>query len=192
MSLVGVFWLDLFDRTYYPTSGVSLFARSEISESDFGSDATFSRHYLDFRSALPIHRRLSVQTQLILGTTDGDNLPAHYNFILGGLNTAVLFLEREMTRIAAVGLKSQELVGRHIQFLQAGLQYELSTNLFMLLRANAGNTFEDWEFDFSSDRFESGVGLTLGLATPIGPVELSAMHGSRHNFVSHLNIGMKF
>ena len=193
VAIVGVFSLDLLDRTYFPTSGLSIFSRHEIADRNFGSDATFSRNFADVKLALPLNRRLALHGEVVLGTSNGDGLPAHYPFILGGLDTPALLLERELTRISFVGLESQELFGKHLQSFHLALQYEFANNAFLVARANAGNVFDEWDFDiFENDRYESGIGLTLGLITPFGPFEISAMHGSRHDFITHLNVGLKF
>ncbi|MCH7897756.1 MAG: hypothetical protein IIC62_00255 [Proteobacteria bacterium] len=98
-----------------------------------------------------------------------------------------------MTRTSFVGLESQELFGKHLQSFHLALQYEFASKAFLVARANAGNVFDEWDFDiFANDRYESGIGLTLGLITPFGPLEVSAMHGSRHDFITHLNVGFKF
>lgn len=193
VALVGVFSLDLLDRTYFPTSGLSIFSRHEIADRDFGSDATFSRNFADIKVALPLNRRLALHAEMVLGTSNGDGLPAHYPFILGGLDTPALLLEREATRISFVGLESQELFGKHLQSFHLALQYEFASKAFLVVRANAGNVFDEWDFDiFESDRYESGIGLTLGLMLPFGPFEISVMRGSRHDFITHLNVGFKF
>ncbi len=172
---------------------MALYSRHELADRNFGSDATFRRHYADLKLALPLHRKLSLQTEVVLGSTDGNGLPAHYMFILGGMDTPVMLLERERTRVSFVGLKSQELFGEHLQSFHIGLQYEFANNAYLVARANAGNTFDDWEWDFfEGDRYESGVGLTLGLDSLFGPFELTAMHGSKHDFSTYLNVGMKF
>lgn len=193
IAFVATFWLDQLDRTYFPRSGFFLFTRHELADRNFGSNATFGRHYADFRLALPLHRKLTLQTEVVLGKTDGDGLPAHYLFILGGMDTPVLLLEREMTRVSFVGLKSQELFGPNLQSFQIAFQYEFANKAFLVARVNAGNTFKDWDFDvFENDRYETGVGLTLGVDTLFGPFELTASHSSLHDFITHLNIGLKF
>jgi NTE family protein len=185
-------WLDTYDRAYFPRRGVSLHVKSELSNNSVFSDVTFSRHYFNFKSAVPIQQRLTLLFDFLLGTSTGAELPAHYQFILGGLNIPVLFLDKDMTRISFLGLKPQELSGPHAQFFQIGWQYELFPRIFLQMRANAGNRFDDFAFDFSSDRFLYGLGVTLGAATAFGPVEFTIMGGSRHDILTHLNLGYKF
>lgn len=98
-----------------------------------------------------------------------------------------------MTRVSFVGLKSQELFGPNLQSFQIAFQYEFADKAFLVARVNAGNTFNDWDFDvFENDRYETGLGLTLGVDTLFGPFELTASHSSLHDFITHLNIGLKF
>ncbi len=185
-------WLDTYDRAYFPRRGVSLFIKTELSNTSLFSDAAFSRHYFNLKSAAPLHRRVSLLFECLFGTSTGAELPAHYQFILGGINTPALFLDKDMTRISFLGLKPQELSGPHAQFFQIGLQYELLPRIFLQFRANAGNRFDDFTLDFSSDRFLYGLGVTLGAATAFGPVEFTIMGGSRHDVLTHLNLGYKF
>ena len=193
VTLVGLFSIDQLDRTYFPRSGFAVFMRNEISARDFDSDATFSRNFADVKLALPLNQSLTLHGGMVLGTSQGDELPVHYAFILGGLDTPALLLERQATRISFVGLESQELLGRHLQSFHLALQYEFASKAFLIARANVGNVFDEWDFDiFESDRYESGIGLTLGQMTQFGPLEVTAMHGSRHDFIAHFNVGFKF
>lgn len=185
-------WLDTQDRANFPSRGASVVFRNEATHKNLLSDLTFSRHYFDFKLALPLNRRLSLLSELLLAAAYGDSLPAHYQFILGGLNTPVLHLEKDLSRVSFVGLKPQELLGEHVQFFQMGLQYELLSRIFLQLRVNAGNRFDSQRLDFSSERFLYGVGLTVGAATPVGPVEFTIMSGSRHGLLTFLNMGYQF
>ncbi len=191
-SLVGVLGLDSRDRTYFPTRGVAFYSRHEYSEGALGSEGTFSRHYLDLKIYAPVGRRVTLIGEVAGGTTTGGALPVHGQFILGGVDTPALLLERESTPISFLGLRHQQLYGEHFQFAQVGAQVGIGPKAVFLLRANAGNTFGEWEFDFSRDRFETGAGVTLGLLTPLGPIELTGSYGSADDFLGYLNIGPKF
>lgn len=192
VSCFGVFWIDTMDRAVFPSRGVWFLARSDFTHEEFGSSQTFSRHLLDFRGVLPLSRRFSILTQLVAGTSTGEGLPLHQHFLLGGLRSPVLVWEKRMTRATFLGFKPQEFMGTHLQFLQIGLQHELLADLFVQLRFNLGNTFDRWRWDVDPERFKAGFGLTVGLSTPLGPVELTAMGSGRHEFLTHLNLGYTF
>jgi hypothetical protein len=76
-----------------------------------------------------------------------------------------------------MGLRYQELNGNFIQFAQLGFQTEFWPNIFLLLRANIGNAFEQWETDFSNNSYISGIGITGGTELPLGPLEFTIMTG---------------
>jgi NTE family protein len=79
-----------------------------------------------------------------------------------------------------------------VQALQLGLQYEVVPRRFLVLRWNAGNAFENWPQKFSPQRYLTGVGLTLGASTFLGPLEIGLMHSSHNRLLTHANIGYKF
>ena len=192
LILVGTGAFDTLDRSYFPRSGVSLFTRHEYSEGSLGSEGTFSRHFADLKFVIPLRHRVSLICETAAGTTTGDDVPTHFNFILGGVDTPALLFERKMTAISFYGLHRQQRVGTHLQFAQLGAQYEIGSQVVLQLMANAGNTFDEWELDFSEDRFETGAGITVGVYTPLGPIQLTGMYGSADQYLGYLNIGMKF
>ncbi len=192
ITLMHLIQVDTQDRAYFATRGIAFTVRNEFAHRNLGSRSTFSRHYFDVRTLVPLHRRASLMAEALLAATIGNRVPGHYRFVLGGLDTPVFFPEKRFTSVSFVGLKFQELIGDHAQFYQLGLQYRLASDLYLLLRANAGNVFQAFKIDFSADRFESGVGLTLGADTRFGPMELTVMRGSRHDYLTHLSIGYKF
>jgi NTE family protein len=192
LPLLFQLWIDTKDRAVFFGRGASLLFRNEFAHDNFLSDGTFSRHYFNFKIALPLRQRVSLLSEILLASAFGDSLPPHYQFILGGLNTTALFLEKDATRTSFVGLKPQEVLGEHVQFYQLGLQYEFLPRIFLQFRANAGNRFDSLRLDFSRGRFLYGVGATIGAATPVGPLEFTIMGGSRHRFLTHLSLGYKF
>lgn len=192
LSAFSLFWFDTQDRAYFPTRGLSFYMRNEIATTRFNSDVSFTRHLLRLRGFLPLHHHLTLSADLLAGFSTGAMPPIHYHLTLGGLDTAVELPQQAQSRVSFLGTKPQEFRGIHAQFVQIGVQYEFMQDTFLLLRANAGNTFADWRFDFSPSRFVSGIGATLGTRTLLGPIEFSIMGGSRHDFLTHLNIGFKF
>jgi outer membrane protein assembly factor BamA len=191
-ALVGALWWDSLNRTQFPTSGVSFYTRHEYSDRTWGSNTDFSRHFADLQAFAPLHGRVTLLGHLVAGTLTGDEPPVHYAFFLGGMDLPVLLLERRLSRVSFLGLNGRELAGRHIQFAQAGVQIEASHRMFFTLRANAGAAYDGETFDVQGQRYENGAGLTLGLRTPLGPLEITGAYGSREEFIGHLSFGMKF
>jgi len=192
LNLVGLLLLDSLNRSNFPTSGVYLAFQNDFTHSSLASDAEFTRHLLDFRAYVPLSERVTVHAQIALAYSTGDSLPLPAQFYLGGLDMSPLILSKRLLGSTFVGIKPQELRGEHVQFGQIGLQYEMIENIFLQWRLNAGNTFDDWQFDISPDRFEAGTGITIGALTPIGPIEASLMQSTFHDLLTNVNIGFKF
>ncbi|MCB0303825.1 MAG: patatin-like phospholipase family protein [Calditrichaeota bacterium] len=181
--------LDTYDKSVYPSSGYFLQISAEHSDRDLLNKRDFQRYYLDARALLPLHRQVSFLSQLFLGSSGGEGLPLHYQFALGGMDKPIAYPGKLSSFL---GLKAQERLGPHAQFLQLGFQYEFLKNKYAQLRWNAGNTFAEWQLDLKQNRFITGWGLTVGARTLLGPVEFTLMSGNRRVFLSHLNIGYKF
>ncbi len=177
--LYSMLQLDTIDRTVFPTAGHWLRLRTEYSHAKLGSQTAFWRTWLDWRGYLAVDDKLTVLGNLFIGAMRQTELPLHYNFFLGDTE---LF----------TGFHPQQLRGPAVQAIQVGFQYEWQFQRFIILRMNTGNTFARWPWNIHKQRYESGVGLTLGAATPIGPVEFTAMSSSLNRFLTYVSIGFKF
>ncbi|MCP4572900.1 MAG: hypothetical protein GY838_11155 [bacterium] len=192
VSLVALAWFDSQDRTYYPTSGLSFFTRHEYAAVGWNREFDFSRHYFDLKAFMPVAGRVSLLGHAVAGMSFGDAMPDHYRFLLGGVDIPALLLERRMTRVSFLGLHAQQINGRQAQFAQAGLQIEVGRRLFLIVRGNVGIAYEGTRFGLHDRGYLHGYGVTLGLLTPLGPVELTGAYGSNEELMGHLSVGMKF
>ena len=110
------------------------------------------------------------------------------------------------------GLKFMQISGKHIWTAALGFQIEPVTDFFIILRGNIARSKEKFSnlfrkknlvretiYGVETYRYENfrndliyGYGLTLGLNTIIGPIEISLMKGSESKqFLLHLNIGYR-
>lgn len=179
ISLYGRIWMDTFDRAVFPSEGQSVRISGVIADKRIASNVTFTQLHLDWQSVFPLHSRVSILSRFQLGATAGSKIPLTYKFIIGGTDS---FL----------GLKYQERCGNYLQAVQLGLQLEPWSKRFILLRWNIGNTSDRWKNLLIKNRAITGFGATAGVATPIGPVELTMMGGSWHQFMVYFNLGYKF
>jgi NTE family protein len=188
--LFGGLEIDTYNHTVFPTSGVFLQFQSEYANNDkLELKKSFWRHYLDFCAIIPVHRHVSLLQSLFIGTNSQNDIPFHYEFLLGGMDVPFVFLGKKNSFLA---LKAQELRGPHAQFVQLGVQVNLAGDRFIILRGNAGNTFEEWNFDITKNRYLAGGGITLGSNTFLGPVELTLMGGAHRKALMYFNLGYKF
>ena len=179
LSFFGLIWSDTFDRSVFPSKGHSVYLRSAIADERIASNVTFIHHNFDWQAAYPIIPKISLLSRLQIGASAGSRIPLNYRFLLGGVDT---FL----------GLKFQERNGKHLQAMQLGIQYEFMPKRYLLVRGNIGNTSNRWQNLFIHKRYVTGVGVTAGAATPIGPVEITAMGGSLRRLILYFNLGYKF
>jgi NTE family protein len=160
LKLMSVY--DNRDNLYFPTRGKILNLSIETTLFPTTNDASFSKLFLDFQSNYNIGRN-TFRPRLMFGFAD-KTLPQNEFFNLGGEN---LFY----------GMRENESRGR--QLLLGSLEYQYQTpfdilfDTYFSFRYDLGATWKTPEtIKFSSLRH--GVGLSLGLDTPIGPTCFSA------------------
>jgi NTE family protein len=155
---------DSFDHQAFPTRGSMLSLRSEYAM----GGKRFSQHVAQGAVAVPLAHHLTALGRAAVGTSSGaSRLPLHYGFMLGGSYPALIFPERQ---IGAVGLRPQQRVGPSVSRAGVGIQWEMSDNVFAILRTDVGYAGRALTLD--PDRYETGVGVALGTLTALGPFEL--------------------
>jgi NTE family protein len=118
----------------------------------------------------------------------GSEIPLHYRFFLGGVYTSPLFAE---TQISLAGLRPQERSGAAVARVSGAAQWQVRRAVFTTFRIDAGQAAE--RLDDALDDLDVGGALSVGVATPFGPVELSASGrtlGERPRL--ELNVGFVF
>jgi len=179
ISIFGRVWLDTYNRALFPNKGHSLRISSTIASKRIGSDANFTHYHLDWQGRYPLEKKWTFMTRVQMGTSISNELPISYTFFLGGADSFQ-------------GYKLRERLGKHMQALYVGLQYEFLARRFFQLHANIGNTTNVRKDLFDKSRFISGIGATVGVATPIGPLEFTLMGSEAHDVITYFNIGYKF
>src|SRR5690606_2912518 len=86
ISGFGRIWLDTFDRSWYPTRGISVQVHSSFTRSR-GKDDTHSRHLLMWSQRYKVAEPLSFFHDLTSGYSTGSNMPVFRQFYAGGLNS---------------------------------------------------------------------------------------------------------
>ena len=142
--------------------------RSEWAGRVIGGNASFAQYVFRVRGHAPLAPSFAAFGGVTVGATAGPDRPAHRAFYLGGSNEYYLFAERH---ISFLGLEPQELSGRHVQVVHAGIQYEAMDDVFLQFRWNGGTTLDRWSVNL--DRFVNGYGLVLGAQTVIGQVRFT-------------------
>jgi outer membrane translocation and assembly module TamA len=90
-------------------------------------------------------------------------------FFLGGTLPSPAFPE---TQPIFWGLKPNERSGRAVQVVRVSVQREILSDVYGIAGVNVGSALDRWRIR-SSD-YIAGWGASLGMVTPIGPIELTA------------------
>lgn len=168
-TAAALLWRDTFDRSVFPTRGISIRLRSEAGDHRLGGKTSFTQHVVDVEQILGLTPKTVLRVRAIAGASSGDDLPVHRVFFLGGTLHSPAFPE---TQPIFWGLKPQERTGRAVQVVRVAAQKEIFSDVYGTVGVNVGNALDTWRFRFAD--YIAGWGASLGMATPIGPVELTA------------------
>lgn len=144
----------------------------------------------DLDGAIAMGERNSLKLGVTLGTSIGHNeLPLSYQFFLGGQSHMKYF----DNIISFDGLKFTQLYGDHIAVGKISWQYNFYKNIYAIANFNGGYITDNYNAWFTDDSFVFGCGLTLGMNTVAGPVEVSLMGSNRcSGLFGFFNLGYWF
>ncbi len=188
----GTLQLNSFNRSYFPSSGNRLTVHTEFSNELWGSGINFIQHNFSWEFRLPLHERFSFLSRLTAGGTFAldEELPLHYKFYSGG---AIPNFVRPIHQFPLLGYQPHQLRGDNLKLMEAGLQYQFRNNGFLQARWNAAMVQDTWTWDLPITDFEHGIGLTGGLITLIGPIELTLMAKDANGpFSMKISVGHHF
>ena len=144
----------------------------------------------DLNGAIAIMKRHSLKLGVTVGSSFGINeLPLSYKFFVGGQSHMKYF----DNIISFEGLRFTQLYGDNIAIGKISWQYNFYGNFYAIASFNGGYITDDYSRWFSDDSFVFGGGLTLGMNTVAGPIEVSLMGSNRcSDMIGFFNIGYWF
>lgn len=144
----------------------------------------------DLNGSVAIGTRNSLKLGTTIGTSIGQNEPPlRYYFFLGGQSNMKYF----DNIISFDGLRFTQLYGDHIAVGKISWQCNLYKNIYAIFNFNGGYVTNNYDIWFADESFVFGGGLTLGMKTVAGPIEMSLMGSNRcSNMVGFLNVGYWF
>lgn len=184
-AVYGKFLLDTYNRESLPSRGQRLLLHATFSDDLFLSPLNFNEQHFYFKSWYPVHESLSLQHTIYLGRSYGEELPWNYWFSPNRRNG-------NLGMIRFGGFERYELSGRNIQMVSAGIQYEIIRHRFLRLDAYYGNTFDNWNWNISDNRYRTGISFSVGALTILGPLELIISNSARNPVLFELQIGYDF
>lgn len=192
LNFFAFFKLDTYDRAIYPRKGVRFLVEANSiknvnSSVDEIKYTPFDRLMIRYSEVFPIHKNISIFSGVEGGTIRGEQPTDDYYFYTSGINN------RERGLMPFVGIKFLEAGAPHMQVSRAGIQFEPWKDKLIVLRGNIGTGGEDFDDIFSFDNYIYGYGISFGMNTPVGPMELTLMKGSEdEDILTHVRIGYDF
>jgi hypothetical protein len=156
-----------------------------ISDPVFLSELSFNQLSIYWKAAYPATDHLTLNHLIYLGRTVGDNLPYSYWFKLNRPT-------QNFGNIPFGGFKRDQLTGRNIQMVSAGVQYEFFRHRFVSINTYFGNTLPKWNFEVLSNEYYAGYSLSFGAITVLGPIEAIISTSTRNALLFELQIGYEF
>ncbi|MCF7912609.1 MAG: patatin-like phospholipase family protein [Candidatus Cloacimonetes bacterium] len=182
--------VDSRDKEVYPTEGIYLFmeVKKILSNADSSVfNQNFIRYYMDTETLIPVRKNLCLAFGAFGGFTDAQEAPYEEAFFLGG------FTDKDNIRPFA-GLNFAEVAAEEVYIGRIRLQYEPFDSKYLILRYDFARIIRDFK-GFEAQKFNlQGWAATIGINSPIGPIELSIM-GSDQNpndLKSYISIGYCF
>lgn len=157
--------VDTRDRVAFPSRGARLLATAAWSP---GAGASFRHVTVNAERWIPLSPAVSLGTRVAATRAWGDDVPLDHVSFVGGDIVPALGANQFF---ALYGAEALELVGTASQVAALSAQAELRPDLFVRATVNAGRAGDGWTVD--PDAYRTGLGVTLGTGTPIGPVELT-------------------
>jgi NTE family protein len=182
--------VDSRDSQYHTKQGTFLYLEAKwfngrVSESVY--DPKFLRIFLDGEKVFPISKKTSLALGGFIGLTDTDNIPVEEAFYLGG------FTDKDNGR-PFVGFYFAEVAAEKVYTFRSRLQHELSEGMYLTFRFDSGRIIRDFIMQESQDFWMNGWGVSFGIDTPIGPIEITSMNNDQSDSDDryYINIGYVF
>lgn len=189
---------DTFDEAVFPKEGIevnfdykySLSSSEESGESEedeyrVAEGYAFEGLNFNFLSHTKV---LSNRLSLILGGNysyfyddSGEEVLYSYYPKLGGIG-------RSTDSIEFLGLERSSVLAKKVTLYRAGLQFDLGGGLYLVYKTNSAE-YEDIDGNFEKI---NGRGLTLGMRTLFGPLDVSVMNDVENGgTIYHFNFGFR-
>ncbi|MFN8206791.1 MAG: patatin-like phospholipase family protein [Bacteroidales bacterium] len=191
LNIYGTARIDNADHVTYPTHGMKLFSRieyvSSLSESDLYGSFTRLINRLDV--AFPAGNKFTIRPFLYTGLVVGDSIPPEYSIFCGGLNYSSV----NPGFFPFLGRRLHEEMGKSAWVTGLNFQYQFLPNHYLCLAGNLGQVAPNPRQWIRSSTLLSGLGLSYGYDSILGPIELTVMTPTdKSGLLYFINIGFWF
>jgi NTE family protein len=184
--------LDTYPEKIYPKEGIYSEFRYYYGSDKIGNNGVdFYGPAYTLQKSFKVSNRLSLLGGLSGGAIEGENIIPDYYFKLGGMTTSLDTNEFEFYGLNAMRKSMEQFI-----LFQFGMQYNVFKSIYLTAKVNTATYKPVYPEVDDTDFWKNyifGYGLTIGVKTLLGPVELSIMEDSDQGGVlTHLNIGYRF
>ena len=193
LNINFLYKIDSYDKQIFPHRGVRFTGIGEYLL-DIGSNdyqyANIKRWIYNVEFAIPVNKKLTVLPRINSGVTYGDSIPPEYLFYVGG---SYKFISNPLGVFQFNGLNFMQKSNPAALVAGLDFQYELFNNQYITLNGNAGTTASSIEKLISTKDLLGGYGISYGVETPLGPVEIGVYKSTNYNnWQGYINIGYYF
>jgi NTE family protein len=193
-NFIGAVLMDNLDRLNYPKRGFRFQSQfkliTDVEDSINNPVAPTAFLSARYMGAINLHPRLTLVPKVYFGTilSRGEAVLPQYQMYLGGLR------DGDMNGIFPfVGLEFMQLNDLNALIGRIDVQYEFMKNFYAIPKWNVGFRSGYLDDIFTEHRMINGYGLTLGVSTPLGPIEVTIMSSDYTNDVNgYFRLGYNF
>jgi NTE family protein len=154
--------IDTQDKLPYPTDGIVINFSYESALIKFVNAVGFTKMFFSYERYQTIIKNHTLHPRIMIGVAD-ETLPMSEEFSLGGQENFF-------------GFREDNARGRQLMVASLEYQYKLPFSIFFdtyfKARYDLGAVWSKTE-EVRLEDFKHGIGITLGLDTPIGPADFS-------------------
>ncbi len=193
-NLVGFLTIDNLNRAVYPTGGLRVDSRFKLvtNMEDSLNHRVAPTAFLAarYQQAIALSPRITLRPGGYFGSilSHGNVILQQYRMYLGGLSEA----ERNGI-FPFVGLEFMQLTDLNTLVGRLDVQCEVLRNVFVTPKWNFGFHANSINKIFTQHRAINGYGLSVGVRTLLGPVEITAMSSDyTRSWIGYFNLGYNF
>ncbi|RXM59810.1 patatin, partial [Chryseobacterium sp. CH1] len=130
----------------------------------------------DLRLNIPLGKQFSYRLNLFGGLTIGENLPAYYQFRLGGI------FEQNLINFKSFGgFYFAQLYTNNVILASNDIQFKFNKNYFISGNFSFANLSNDIKFEDAVKVNYSSLGITAGYKSPFGQIKVNFSHSLKNN-----------
>jgi len=190
-SFRGFCQINTFDRIIYPRQGVKLSSEAkrliELKTNLNEDHDPISTYLFRITAVDNFFGSVFLEETLYLGSVKGAEIPGEYYCYSGGN------FEPEKNIFPFVGHEFMSLRSENIAIISSAIRAEVKKDLFLTLKGNWAKIGESIEAVTKNKKIYSGYALSIGLMTPIGPLEVTISRGNdQRETLTSVTIGYYF